>query len=443
VEPEKGMFMKGVGVRGQGGKEIPVQVSRLERFDDGSVRSAEITFIAAGVPSIGYSTYRVVGGNAVAGSPANSPAPAILENTHYRIALAPGGVEQITDKKLGKNVLARSTFLGGELFTMQSIGEDAGEWADPQFPTMEGFDRMSNHPSLWYVVERGPVRDVIEFRQPIEHTTVVQRITLYHALRQIDFSTSLLGWDGTHYREFRLAFPVNVHRGTVAYEAPFETVEIGKDEMRGAPGERYTSPAPGIRPRTIQNWINASDSAIGITLSSSVAVWDYRNPTDSTDTATLLQPILMASRKSCNWEGNWYPQIGDHDFRFSITSHQPGWRNGRRFGVEANTPLTAVALDPGHAGGTLPGSKSFLSVEADNIVLSTMKKAEDNDDVILRLYEAERKSATARIELPFKAKASFSTNIIEETNGPMNQSGNRIAVPVGHQAIETYRFVVK
>jgi alpha-mannosidase len=172
-------------------------------------------------------------------------------------------------------------------------------------------------------------------------------------------------------------------------------------------------------------------------------VWDYRNPADSTDTATLLQPILMASRKSCNWEGNWYPQTGDHDFRFSLTSHQPGWRNGRRFGVEANTPLTAVALDPGRAGGTLPGSKSFLSVEADNIVLSTMKKAEDNDDVILRLYEADRKSATARIELPFKTKASFSTNIIEETNGPMNQSGNRIAVPVGHQAIETYRFVVK
>ena len=443
VEPEKGMFMKGVGVRGQGGKEIPVQVSRLERFDDGSVRSAEITFIAAGVPSIGYATYRVVGGNAVAGSPANSPAPTILENKHYRIALAPGGVKQIADKKLGKNLLARSTFLGGELFTMQSIGEDAGEWADPQFPTMEGFDRMSNHPSLWYVVERGPVRDVIELRQPIQHTTVVQRITLYHALRQIDFSTSLLGWDGTHYREFRLAFPVIVDRGTVAYEAPFETVEIGKDEMRGAPGERYTSPAPGVRPRTIQNWINASDNDLGITLSSSVAVWDYRNPTDSTDTATLLQPILMASRKSCHWEGNWYPQTGDHDFRFSLTSHQPGWRNGRRFGVEANTPLTVVALDPGHAGGTLPGSKSFLSVEADNIVLSTMKKAEDNDDVILRLYEADRKSATARIGLPFDAKASFSTNIIEEIAGPLNQSGNRISVPVGHQAIETYRLVVK
>ncbi len=443
VNPEKGMFKKGVGIRAEGGKEIPVQVSRLERFEDGSVRSAEITFVAAGVPSIGYATYRVVGGTAVAGAQAQIAAPATLENKHYRIALAPGGVEQITDKKLGKKLLARSTFLGGELFTMQSVGEDAGEWADPQFPTMEGFDKMSAHASRWTVVERGPVRDVVELRQPIEHTTVVQRITLYHGLKQVDFATSLLAWDGTHYREFRLAFPVNVNKGTIAYEAPFETVEIGKDEMRGAPGERYTSPAPGVRPRTIQNWISASDSDLGITLSSSVAVWDYRNPTDSTDTGTLLQPILMASRKSCNWEGNWYPQTGDHDFRFSLSSHTPGWRNGRRFGVEANTPLTAVVLDPRQTGGTLPVSQSFLSVDADNIVVSALKKAEDSDDVILRLYEAERKNTQARVVLPFKAKAASSTNIIEQAQGPLNQSGNRIVVPVGHQAIETYRLVVE
>jgi alpha-mannosidase len=172
-------------------------------------------------------------------------------------------------------------------------------------------------------------------------------------------------------------------------------------------------------------------------------VWDYRNPTDSLDMSTLLQPILLASRKSCNWEGNWYPQTGDHDFRFSLTSHQPGWRNGRRFGVGANTPLTAVVLDPSHAGGTLPATKSFLSVDADNVVLSTLKKAEDNEDVILRLYDAERKSVTARVEIPFTAKASFLTNILEESDTPLHQNGNHIAVPVGHQAIETYRLVVK
>ena len=116
--------------------------------------------------------------------------------------------KQIVDKELNENLLDTDKFAGGELFTMQSIGEDAGEWDEPQQPTMEGFDKLSNHPASWQSVESGPVRDVVEARYLLHHVIVAQRITLYHAIKRIDFDVSLLGWDGTRYREFRLAFPV-------------------------------------------------------------------------------------------------------------------------------------------------------------------------------------------------------------------------------------------
>jgi alpha-mannosidase len=443
VTAARGQLKHGLALRGQGGIEVPVQILSLERHPDGSIRSAEIVFIAMNVPSVGYARYTVVPGKANQASAATGAAPAVLENPYYRVALAPGGIRQITDVMLKRDLFAASKFQGAELFTMQSIGEDAGEWADPQYPTLEGFDQVGSHAPAWQLVEQGPIRQVVELRQPIEHVTVVQRITLYRNLKQVDLETKLLGFDGTHYREFRLAFPVNVRKPVLSYEAPFETVEIGRDEMRGAPGERYTSPAPGVRPRAIQNWIDASDDGIGVTFSSSVSVWDYKNPTDSTDASTFLQPILLASRKSCNWEGNWYPQGGDHDFRFSLTSHQPGWRNGRRFGTEANTPLTAVVGEAGPARGGLPSLKSFLAIDADNVVFSTLKKAEEGDDLVLRVYEADRKSTTAKVALPVEARGVVSTNIIEDPGTDLGQGGSTVALKVGHQAIETYRIRVK
>ena len=119
-------------------------------------------------------------------------------------------------------------------------------------------------------------------------------------------------------------------------------VEAGKDEIPGAAGERYTQPASEVRPREVQDWLSTSSDSFGVTMSSSVAVCDYVDRTDDPVPYPVLQPLLLTSRKSCHGRGNWYLQPGDHDFRFSILSHEPGWKNGYRFGKQSNNPLRAV-----------------------------------------------------------------------------------------------------
>ncbi len=217
--------------------------------------------------------------------------------------------------------------------------------------------------------------------------TVIQRVILFRAVKRIDFEVSLLGWDGTPYREFRLAFPVRAEQGRVAYEVPFGVLEVGEGEMKGAAGERYTQEVSRVRPRAIQNWIGLYGTRSGVTLSSSVAVWDYLNPTDPAPDRFLLQPVLLASRRSCHGEGPWYLQKGDHHYRFSLTSHGPARQSGQRQGVEANTPLIAVVDPPRHPQAQLAESGSFVSLDADNLVLSTMKKCEDDESVIVRLFD--------------------------------------------------------
>jgi alpha-mannosidase len=422
------------------GKVIPVHVDVTHHHPDGSIAAATLHFVAESVPSVGYATYYVRPATTVQGSSSRPGVVTHIENKYYTVALGPGGVQQITDKELHEDLFESGKFLGGELFTMQSIGEDAGEWDEPQQPTMEGFDKLSNHAVSWTSVEAGPVRDVVEARYLLQHVIVVQRITLYHTMKRIDFDISLLGWDGTRYREFRLAFPVRADLNRVAYEVPFGVVEVGKGEMQGAAGERYKQIVSRVRPRGIQNWIGASGNRFGITLSSSVAVWDYQDPTDLSKNIPLLQPVLLASRRSCHGEGPWYLQPGDHHYHFSLTSHTAGWRNGQRHGVAANAPLLAVVNPPKTPAPSLPVSKSFFSLDSDQLMLSTMKKSEDDGTVTVRVYNSGENAIDTQIELFSPLSKVEETNLLEEHGTLLTHKDNRVNIRVGRNAVSTFKL---
>ena len=68
-------------------------------------------------------------------------------------------------------------------------------------------------------------------------------------------------------------------------------------------------------------------------------------------------------------------------------------------GIAANNPLIAVTPGAPPASADLPESRSFLPFTASNLVLSTMKKAEADDSVILRAYDIEGKDTEAGLEL--------------------------------------------
>ncbi|MDR1339076.1 MAG: hypothetical protein LBK58_03350, partial [Prevotellaceae bacterium] len=74
--------------------------------------------------------------------PVTAPA---YENKYYKIVLGDGGIESLYDKELKKEFFRNDKFSGGELFTLQSKGNGAGEFTDVQQPTMEGFDQLRNY----------------------------------------------------------------------------------------------------------------------------------------------------------------------------------------------------------------------------------------------------------------------------------------------------------
>jgi len=425
-------------------KTVPMQTSAIERYNDGSIKSIEAVFIASNVPSIGYKTYYLDKYTIK-----DSQAPPISrectnwENDFYSIDFNDGGIGGIYDKSLEVPIFTTSHILAGEVFTLMSMGTGAGEFAKVQQPTVEGFDRMAKRPAKWRLTSDGPVFASFTMNHPFDHSEVEQDLICYKSIKRIDIETDLKDWDGTKYREFRLGFPVNMDEGVVTYEAPYYAVEIGADEIPGAAGERYTEPCKEIHPREVQDWISVHNNDYCVTFSSSVAVWDHIAPF-SPCSGQMLQPVLLASRKSCHGEGNFYLQKGDHTFRFSIFSHRPDWKNGYKLAKQANDPLRAeIGAAQKMTKGGLPPEKSFFSISKRNALISAIKKCDDDDTVVFRLYEAEKQDAKALLESAFQIAGAWRTDLIEENGNPVQFNGQSIDVNLKRSSIDTFKAVIK
>ena len=407
------------------------------------------TFIARDIPSVGYKTYYLIPGRNSETKNLNINITGNVINTRfYKIELAKGGVKSIYDKELQKELINSGKFLCGEVFSMRSIGNGAGEFTDIQQPDMTGFEKMSQYAPDWILLENGPVRTVFETAHPWRNCTVKQRLIIYNTMKRIDFEGDIIGFNGEKSREFRLAFPLQMDSAQVAYEVPMAVVEVGKSELPMAAGfskpeQIYSTPCREVHPREVQDWFGASDKNAFVGISSDVAVFDWVDPTNQPVSYPILQPILLASRRSCNESplANWYLQRGDHHFRFSLFSNAGNWRGGWRNGKEVNSPLIAVVNGKQNSSALLPESLSFAGIDKPNVVISTIKKCDDDDQLVFRCYDMEGENTEIKMNWFGGIRSFAGTNIIEEDakNIPLIKAEAR--TDIGKYAIETYKIV--
>lgn len=116
-----------------------------------------------------------------------------------------------------------------------------------------------------------------------------------------------------------------------------------------------------------------------------------------------------------------------------------GWKNGFHFGIESNHPLrTVVRADK--QKGELPVEKSFVSTSNPFAVITTMKKAEDDNDVVIRLQEAKGTDKEIKINFSYDVKNLTKTNMIEDNPVKLNQSGEVVQIRLGKSAVDTYKM---
>jgi alpha-mannosidase len=300
-------------------------------------------------------------------------------------------------------------------------------------------DRAADHKPQWTCVESGPVL-VRWAMSPIQskHCAVKTAVTVYRHLKRIDWDVQVVGNDDQIHVEQRLMFPINTAKAQIAYEVPFGVVRAGVSEPFVFVNKGRFAPAAPVPadPREIQNWVNVSDDGVGITLSSSVGACAFRDFGPGAESRPVISPILLAC--IANPDRKAYSQTGDFDFSFSLFSHQPGFEHGSRLGIGSQNPLMAV-LRAGRGAGSLAPTCSFFSVQSANAGISTIKKAEDDNAVVVRLYDLDGVSADVALASWFRMADARTTDLLERSGKPLAMRDGACTVPVKAWGIETVK----
>ena len=421
------------------GQEVPTQLIT----SDGK---KELVFSLKDMPSIGYKTYAIEKGKRQAAD--ISLGANYCDNQFYEIRLGQGGITKLFDKTLNKDVFNTSKIVGGDLFHMGYNGNGAGEFVQITEPNYGGMERAHEKESSWTLIESGAVYSKFQSDFLMDTFSVQQIITVFHQKKQIDLEYVIPDWPGEHNRQLRVLFPLNMEESAqISYDVPMGMVHVGKDELKVSPrgwawGGTYRQMPEEIHPREIQNFMTANGNGLGFTMSTDIVTADWIDPSREAVDYPVINSVLLSSHKSCHGLGNWYDQKGSHSFKFSITSHPEGWKNGFHFGLENNHPLRTL-VRPEKQKGTLPAENSFVSTSDPFAVITAMKKAEDDSDIVIRLMEAEGEDKLVQIELNSEVETISKTDMIEENPDKLDQQGKVMHIELGRNAVDTYKLKLK
>ncbi len=382
VEMESGALQEPCLLLDDSGRSIPFQTIRSQATVNGRTRLAFI----ADLPPLGYRTYRLVPASQHPDIKNESQDSILagdlfMENQRFRLELDPqtGAIRSLYDQQEQLEVLA------GPAALPVVLEDDSDTWSHNVFQ----YNRQAGcfGPQSIRLAENGPVKATIRVVSTYGASQLVQDITMYTHLEQIDVKVAL-DWR-EQCKALKLRFPLNLSHMHWTSEIPYGSIE------RFANGQEE----PG------QSWVDLSGISrengkpYGLSLLND-GKYSFDVNVRDIGLTVLRSPIYAHHMPVVPGPQGGYTFIdqGFQRFQYTLLPHTGSWERAAVFqrAAELNQPPVTVA-ETYHPDGNLPLSASFLSVDRENVVLSVLKKAEDGDDLILRGVEMCKEAAHARI----------------------------------------------
>ena len=423
VEAQLPAPAKHIAVTDSSGKAVKTQLLGI----DPATHRARLLLLA-NVPSLGYTTYFVRGVSNAAPALSTLRASAdTLENEFIRVKIDPrtGCMTSLFDKRSNQEALAPSeTDTGGPKDRtcgnlLQTFVDKPKRWdawnIDADFEDKHWDLDQADEVKL---IESGPLRAVIRIKKHFQNSTFIQDVTLYPASPRVDVNMQV-EWHEKHIL-LKVAFPLSAHNDKATFEIPYGSVQ--RPTTRNTPAEKAQFEVPAMR------WADISDDKHGFSLLN-----DCKYGYDAK--GNVLRLSLL---RSPEWPDP-HADEGHHEFTYSLYPHAGGWREALtvRQGYELNYKLLAMQTEK-HAGA-LPAEHAFLEVASENVILTAMKKAEDDDSVILRFYEWAGRDTDVRIQLPPGAKSAQDADLMERPIADLPVQPGAVTVHTKPYEIKTVR----
>ena len=340
-----------------------------------------------------------------------------IETPFYRISIDENGLfTSIYDKECDREVLK-----AGEKGNLLRMYEDKPMhydcWDIDMYYSEKYWDAEKADKIQW--IEEGPVRATLEIQRTISNSVIKQEIHFYADSRRIDFST-WVDWK-EHQHLLKVHFPVNIHSDEATFEVQFGNLKRKIHGNTSWDEARFESCG--------QKWMDISEGHYGVSLLNDCK-YGY-SAKDSNIALTLIKSGI---------EPNKTADQEEHVFTYALYPHKEMWS-------AAGTVQEAYKLNqPAYAtkGELKNTGKSFISTDKDNIIIETVKPAENGDGMIVRLYDCE--NSLTKVTLTFAEGMLESVeecNLMEEKEADIEACGNSFTVSVKPYEIKTYRVRLK
>ncbi len=342
------------------------------------------------VPPMGYRQIRL--------RDFENPAPAkvvkvtenTIENDFIKLHLSYNGTIGIFDKASGKEL-----FAGKDTGCRAIIIDDPSDtWSHDIKTYDKEIGAFGN--ATFIILEEGPLRGKIRSITTYGKSILTIDWTLYANSRNPEALVTL-DWH-EHLKMLKFSFPVDVESPVATYETSYGTI-VRKANGDEDPGQRWID-VTGKNGSATYGLTVLNDAKYGYSIAGS----DMRISVARSAVYAHHNPKVLDMKAEHYWQDQ-----GIQKFRLMLVPHNESWQqnNVARIAEEFISP--SVPIYQGIHRGTMPKSGSFISAEADNIIVSAVKQSENGEDLILRCVETNGMAGPANLDLGF-AKRKWSGN---------------------------------
>lgn len=223
------------------------------------------------------------------------------------------------------------------------------------------------------------------------NSTIRQNMYVYENSRRIDFDTEI-DWKESHIL-LKTAFPVNVHTDKATYEIQFGSVERPTHENSPYDAAKFEVCA--------HKYADISEDDFGVALLNDCK---YGHNTEG----NVLKLTLLKS-------GTYPNEKADkevHTFTYSLYPHAGNHKQGKviQNAYVLNKPLVAV---PATGNGEVKSKFSLVSANKENIIIDTVKQAENSNATVVRAYDAYNRRGKVKFTFGFDIKKAFLCDMLE------------------------------
>ncbi|MCK5739152.1 alpha-mannosidase, partial [bacterium] len=384
----------------------------------------EDTWQQVTVPAMGYAVVDLSDECVV---PKVNATETLLENEKLKVTFAAdGSISSIRDKSGKREVL------DGKPANQFEVYPDLWDAWDFQmdyrdYPTQQ---MQLQSAKAWI---DGP-QAVVEQHYQLNQSTLTQQIILTAGSNRLDFVTTV-NWQEANTM-LRTSFPVAVHSDQARYEIQYgnllrpthanTTWDLARDEVVG------------------HKWVDLSETSFGVALLND-SKYGHRikgNVIDLNLLRSMPYPEIgdLINESPPEKESQKFGDQCEHHFAYALLPHSGDYLAGNviQQAYQLNIPLRIHKTEV--QSGNLPAAKSWLELDNPNVIIESVKKAEDSDAIIVRIYEAAHSTVDVTLTLGMPVSTAEEVNLMEESIQLLTISNNQLALHLTPFEITTIKL---